>query len=124
MMKSSADTAVPAAVLTVRRPDPVFGGTGAVTVVDVAAVGELEVILKRLGLFAGADASKLVPVMATEVPATPDVGVKLVIVGAPAAVTANAVSLVSDPFGLVTAIVPVVAPEGTVDDELRGRGGA
>jgi hypothetical protein len=48
------------------------------------------------------------------VPATAEVGVKLVIVGALLAVTVNAVALVSDPLGLVTAIVPVVAPDGTV----------
>ena len=71
-------------------------------------------MLKRLGLFAGADASKFVPVIVTEVPATAEVGVKLVIVGVPTATTANEVLLASDPFGLVTAIAPVVAPPGTV----------
>jgi hypothetical protein len=56
----------------------------------------------------------LVPVIVTDVPATAEVGVKLAIVGASLAATVNDVSLVSDPFGLVTAIVPVAAPLGTV----------
>ena len=51
--------------------------------------------------------------MVTEVPPTPIVGEMLLIVGAELAATVNDVLLVADPDGVVTAIVPVVAPEGT-----------
>jgi hypothetical protein len=50
-MRSSVDTAVPAAVLIVRRPDPVLVGTGAVTVVVVDALGAVALELNRLWLF-------------------------------------------------------------------------
>ncbi|MFZ0747964.1 MAG: hypothetical protein WAM70_01295, partial [Pyrinomonadaceae bacterium] len=60
--------------------------------------------------------SKFVPVIVTAVPAGPIVGVKPEIEGAPVvlAPTVKEVLLVADPFGEVTAIGPVVAPDGTV----------
>ena len=45
MMKSALDTAVPAGVLIVMRPEPAFGGTRVVTVVLVAAFGVADVVL-------------------------------------------------------------------------------
>jgi hypothetical protein len=58
---------------------------------------------------------KFVPVIVTGVPAAPIVGVKLVMVGALLEdVTVNGLPLVAEPDGVVTAIVPVVAPDGTV----------
>ena len=57
---------------------------------------------------------RLVPVMTTLVPTGPLVGEKLVIVGAEA-VTVKLVELVAVPPGVVTEMVPVVAPAGTVD---------
>jgi hypothetical protein len=56
---------------------------------------------------------KFVPVIVTEVPTGPLVGVKLVIVGG-GAVTVKVPALVAVPPGVVTLMVPVVAPEGTV----------
>ncbi len=56
---------------------------------------------------------RLVPVITTLVPTGPLVGEKLVIVG-PATVTVKLLALVAVPPGVVTAIGPVVAPEGTV----------
>ncbi len=53
---------------------------------------------------------KFVPLIWTLVPTGPLVGVKLVIVGA----TVKLLALVAVPPGVVTAIGPVVAPEGTV----------
>jgi hypothetical protein len=44
-MKSALDTAVPAGVVIVMRPEPVCDGTGAVTVVLVAALGVADVVL-------------------------------------------------------------------------------
>jgi len=112
-MRSSIDTADPFGVLIVIRPEPALEGTGAVTVVVVAAVGPVNVALTRAWLFAGT-VSKFVPVMVSDVPATADVGEKLVIVGALEIVTVKGPSLVSEPFWLVTETVPVVAPDGTV----------
>ena len=57
---------------------------------------------------------KFVPVIATVVPTGPLAGVKLVMVGALAVVTVNAVALVAVPPGVVTLIGPLVAPAGTV----------
>ena len=55
---------------------------------------------------------KLVPAMTTEVPIGPLVGLKLVIVGAE--ITVKLEALVAVPPEVVTLIVPVVAPVGTV----------
>ena len=51
--------------------------------------------------------------MLTEVPATPIVGVKLLMVGATPCETVNGVELVALPLGDITEIGPVVAPVGT-----------
>ena len=55
---------------------------------------------------------KLVPLMVTLVPTGPLAGVKLVIVGG--LITVKLPALVAVPPGVVTLIVPAVAPEGTV----------
>ena len=55
---------------------------------------------------------KLVPVMVTEVPTGPLVGVKLVMVGA--GITVKLPLLVAVPPGVVTLTVPVVVPAATV----------
>ena len=52
--------------------------------------------------------------MVTELPTAPDPGVKDVMVGVAEAVTVKLAALVAVPPGVVTAIVPVVAPAGTV----------
>src|SRR5262249_29614545 len=66
--------------------------------------------------------SKFVPVIVTDapvparptVPATPELGVKPVMVGVPELVlTVKLVALAAEPPGVVTVIGPVVAPEGT-----------
>src|SRR5262249_2496517 len=84
----------------------------------LVAVAELtkERITLKLALSLATVVSKLFPVIVTEVPAAPIVGVNAVIVGAPVAPaeTLNEVALVADPIGLVTAIGPVVAPLGTL----------
>jgi hypothetical protein len=51
--------------------------------------------------------------MVAAVPAAPMVGEKDVMVGALLAITTNGVPLVTEPFGVVTLIEPVVAPAGT-----------
>jgi len=55
-----------------------------------------------------------VPLIETDVPLVPIVGVKLLIVGASDELTVNELLLDADPPGAVTAITPVVAPDGTV----------
>jgi hypothetical protein len=55
---------------------------------------------------------KLDPLIATDVPTGPLVGVKLLIVGGIR--TLKAVALVAVPPGVLTAMAPVVAPAGTV----------
>jgi hypothetical protein len=55
---------------------------------------------------------RLVPVMTTDVPTGPLLGVKLVSVGA--GMTVKLPALVAVPPVVVTATVPVVAPVGTV----------
>ena len=52
--------------------------------------------------------------MVTDVPMVATEGEKLEIVGAPGLPTINAVLLVADPLAVVTEIVPVVAPVGTI----------
>jgi len=58
--------------------------------------------------------SKFVPLIVRLVPEVPIVGVKLLIVGAVDAVTVKGPLLVAEPEGVVTAMEPVVAPDGTV----------
>ena len=55
---------------------------------------------------------KFVPLMVTLVPTGPLAGVKLVIVGG--LITVKLLALVAVPPGVVTLMVPVVAPVGTV----------
>jgi len=58
-----------------------------------------------------------VPVTVIDVPTVPTVGEKLLMVGIPAFdATTKFVALVPVPLGLVTLIVPVLAPEGTVTE--------
>jgi len=55
-----------------------------------------------------------VPLIETDVPLVPIVGVKLLIVGVSDELTVNELLLDADPPGAVTEITPVVAPDGTV----------
>lgn len=114
-IKSDELTAFPSGVVTETRPDPVAVGTVAAMLVALTVPNTAFEILNDALSFE-AVVSKLVPVIVTEVPAGPDVGVKLVIVGAPRLLepTVNEFALVAEPTGLVTLMVPVVAPEGTV----------
>ena len=96
------------------RPDAVEGGTVVDIVVGVAAVTTAGLAFIRSSSFASI-VLKLVPTKLTAAPATPLVGLKLVIVGEPLlVVTVKVWLLVAVPFGLVTEIVPVVAAVGTV----------
>ena len=112
--KSSTLWAAPPGVARESRPDVAPPGTGTerfVVVDDVIGAGTM---LNRRRLLVGVN-SKFVPVTATAMPGVPIVGVKLVMVGAPLEpVTVKGALLVADPAGAVTAMGPVVAPDGIV----------
>jgi hypothetical protein len=107
--------ALPFAVVTDSLPEVPLDGTAKVIPVDVTEVGTAAKITLNSGSSFDGVGSKFVPVTDTDVAEMPIVGVKLVIVGVPFdAVMVKGVEGVTDPAGLVTVIVPVVAPEGTV----------
>jgi hypothetical protein len=84
----------------------------AVIVVEETTVNEADVVPSLTEVAP----VKFVPVIVTLAPGYARVGVKLVIVGAPPplVVTVKFDTLVPVPFGVVTAMCPVVAPAGTV----------
>jgi hypothetical protein len=104
--------AVPLGVVT--RIGPVVAPVGTATVILVAAPLTLKPGAFTLLNETPVAPVKLVPLIVTDVPTGPLVGLKEVIVGATAIVTVKLVELVAVPSGLVIAIGPVVAPAGTV----------
>ncbi len=107
-VKTTALVAVPPAVVTVI--EPVTAAKGTVAVIWVAEFTTK--VAKKPANFTAVAPVKFVPVMTTEVPTGPLVGVKNVIVGAGIAVKVAA--LVAVPPAVVTVIEPVTAPVGTV----------
>jgi len=101
-------TVTPAAV-TLIFPVVAPVGTVAVMLVEDTTVNVTAAVVLN---FTGVAPVKLVPVIVTVAPTAPDVGVKLVIVGA--ATTVKDAELVPVPPDVVTLIFPVVAPVGTV----------
>ena len=108
-LKEAEEVAVPPAVVTVIVPIVALFGT-----VAAICVEELTVKVVALVPLKATDVApvRLVPVITTLVPTGPLVGLKLVIVGEP--MTVKLLALVAVPPGVVTEIVPVVAPAGTV----------
>lgn len=104
-----ADVTVPPGVVTAIVP--VVAPAGIVAVICVAEVAVKVVAAVPLKVTAVVPV-KFVPVSVTVAPLAPLEGVKEVIVGA--GTTVKLVALVAVPPGVVTAIVPVVAPVGTV----------
>jgi hypothetical protein len=102
-------TPVPPGPMTLIFPSVAPDGTVAVSTVSVVTLKFAERLLNVTSVAP----LKFVPLTVTRVPTGPLVGVKLVIDGGPAN-TVKSEELVSDPFGVVTVIGPVVAPEGTV----------
>ncbi len=101
------------------RPDPAVPGTFVVIEVALLEItGAKAALLKRTTLFPGV-VEKLEPVIVTKAPMAPALGENPVIAGPALTVgTENASLLVADPLELVTAIVPVDAPGGTVATTL------
>ena len=104
-----ADIPVPAAVVTLMVP--VVAPLGTVALMEVAEVRVTAVAATPLNVTEVA-LPRLVPVSVTTVPTTPEVGVKLVIVGGP--ITVKLLALVAVPPSVVTVTLPVVAPAGIV----------
>src|ERR1700752_552774 len=114
--KSPAAIAVPSGVAIEILLETVVE-TRVTTVVELAEV-ICACVLLNFTLLSAAVAAKLVPESVTSSPRTPMVGVKLLITGAPACPTVNDEELLAEPFGLLTVIGPVVAPEGTTATSL------
>ncbi len=93
-------------------------GTAATMLVALQLVGVAPVPLKLTVLVPG-DTPKFAPVIVTEVPAGPEVGVRLAMLGAEAEteVTVNPIPLLATP-PTVTTTFPVVAPAGTATTML------
>ena len=91
---------------------PVVAPSGTVALIWVS-----EVTVKVAAVpfnFTAAAPVKWVPIMVTDVPTGPLRGEKELIVGAAVEVTVKLVELLSLPEGVVTLILPVVAPPGTL----------
>lgn len=108
-MKSVALVPVPLPVVTVILPVVAPLGTLVVICVEVSTV-KLALVPSNFTVTAPV---KSVPVRTTVVPTGPVAGENEVIVGAPT-VTVKSVELVAVPFAVVTVILPVEAPAGTV----------
>jgi len=109
IVKLVSEVAVPFSVVTVILPAVVLFATTAVICVSLSTVKlAAAVVLKRTTVAP----VKFVPVIVTEFPATPPLGLKLEIVGA-----LRIVKFVDDaavPLGVPTRILPVVLPAATV----------
>jgi hypothetical protein len=110
IVKGLALVAVPPGVVTTIGPVVAFAGTVAVICDGDLTLNEALTPLKVTFVVP----ERFVPLMVTDVPVVPLVGVKLEIVGVGPVVTVNGDALVAVPPGVVTAIDPVVAPVGTV----------
>ncbi len=108
VVKSIALVAVPAELDTVIRPVVAPEGTVAVIRVEELTVNWADTPLNVTEVMA----VKFVPLIVTEVPGAPEVGVKDVMVGV--RVTMKSLALVPVPLPVVTVILPVSAPVGTV----------
>ena len=113
MVKLDELVPVPAGVVTATMPLVAPAGTVAVICVPLTTVYVVAEAPLKATLVAPV---KLVPISVTDVPAAPEVGEKFVIVGGDAGgvPTVKLDALVPVPAGAVTAILPVVAPLGTV----------
>ncbi len=110
-MKSVVLVPVPRDVVAVSFPDETADGTVKESAVVLDALDDA---VTPFNATVVDDVLKFVPVTETLTPEAPLVGVKLVIVGAPAVVTVKVALLVTVLPPTVTLTGPVVAPVGTV----------
>src|SRR5437773_2395494 len=109
-LKPVALVAVPPGVMTRILPSVAPEGTAAVILVEEFTVNPANTLLNVTEL----TLTKFVPLIVTEVPTGPEAGENEPMVGAVWVVTVKLVELVAVPPGVVTLILPVVAPAGTV----------
>jgi len=109
-VKATPLLAVPPTVTTT-LPVVALVGTGETMVVAPQLVGVAAVPL-NVTVLVPCDEPKFVPVIVTKVPTAPDVGFRLVMLGAVAVVTVNVIPLLALP-PTVTTTYPVAAPAGT-----------
>src|SRR6266852_874951 len=102
---------LPTVTTTLTLPVAVPAGTGATMLVALQLVG-IAVVVPNFTVLDPCVTPKFVPVIVTEVPTAPEVGLRLVMVGAEAVVTVKAMPLLATP-PTVTTTFPVVAPVGT-----------
>jgi hypothetical protein len=93
-VKSAELVAVCPPTSTVIFPEIAPAGTAATMLVDVGVPLILATVPLNLTILLAGVVLKFVPVIVTEVPTGPEIGLKLVMVGAPAAVTVKSAELV------------------------------
>jgi hypothetical protein len=113
-VKSVLLVAVPPAVVTEILPVVAPDGTVAVILVEEFTVNEAETLLNLTAVVENPDPEKFVPLIVTEVPTGPELGENELMVGFGGVVTSKLLELVAVPPGVVTRILPSVAPDGTV----------
>ncbi len=106
--KNTELLATPPTVTTTFPPAPM--GTGA-TMLDALQLVGVAAVPLNVTVLVPCVAPKFAPVIVTEVPTGPEVGLRVVILG-PGEVTVNATPLLANP-PTVTTTLPVVAPFGT-----------
>ncbi len=120
-MKVPELVAVPPGVVTLILPVVAPDGTAAVILDGEFTVNEVaETPLNLTEVVVNPVPLKFEPLIVTEVPTGPEVGENELIVGAGGLVTVKLPELVAVPPGVVTLILPVVAPDGTVAVILVG----
>ena len=97
-------------ILPVVAPD----GTVAVTLVEEFTAKDADTLLNLTAVVVKPDPLKFVPLIVTDVPTGPEVGENELMVGLGGVVTSKLLELVAVPLGVVTRILPSVAPDGTV----------
>ncbi len=105
---------VPPGVVAVILPVVAPDGTVAVILLEEFTVNDAETLLNLTADVVKPLPVKFVPLIVTEVPMGPEVGENELIVGLDGVVTLKLLALVAVPPGVVTRILPSVAPDGTV----------
>ena len=113
-VKFAALVAVPPGVVTVILPVVAPDGTVAVILVEEFTAKDAETLWNLTEVVVKPDPVKFVPLIVTDVPTGPEVGENELMVGLGGVVTSKLLELIAVPPGVVTRILPSVAPDGTV----------
>jgi len=114
-VKFAALVAVPPGVVTVILPVVAPDGTVAVILVKEFTAKDAETLLNLTEVVVKPDPEKFVPLILTDEPTGPELGENELMVGLGGVVTSKLLELVAVPPGVVTRILPSVAPDGTVE---------